>query len=87
MIALVCPACQSDELIHYGTTKYGSPRLRCKACTKTWASSPKSRSLNSEQEQAILRALAERTSQRGIARPFGVSRDTVRALRKKTLGD
>jgi hypothetical protein len=35
-----------------------------------------------EKEQAILRALVERTSQRGIARLLQVSRDTIRAVRK-----
>jgi Transposase and inactivated derivatives len=84
MLVVVCPFCQGPDVIRFGTTVSGSARLRCKACKKTWSPQPKSRSLTPEKEAAIVRALAERVSQRGIARAFQVSRDTIRALRKKT---
>jgi transposase-like protein len=84
MLVIHCPFCQDTDVIRFGTTEGGSARLRCKACLKTWTPQPKSRSLTAEKEAAIVRALAERTSQRGIARTFQVSRDTIRALRKKT---
>jgi len=83
MIALACPHCESTDIIRFGKNESGSPRLRCKACGKTWSPVPKSRALSAETEAAIVRALGERTSQRGIARTFKVSRETVRALRKK----
>jgi DNA-binding NarL/FixJ family response regulator len=53
------------------------------ACTKTFTLSPKSRTLAPDKEAAILGALAERISQQGIARMLRVSRNTVRASRKK----
>lgn len=84
MLAVTCPFCQDADVIRYGTNPSGTARLRCKACRKIWTPAPKSRSLAPATESAIVRALAERTSQRGIARTFGVSRDTIRALRKKT---
>lgn len=85
MLVVTCPVCSSAEVGHYGKNPSGTQRLRCRTCRKIWTLQPKSRSLTPEKEAAIVRALAERTSQRGIARTFGVSRDTVRALRKKTL--
>ena len=84
MIVITCPHCQDQDVIRFGTTKSGSARLRCKACQKTWSPDPKSRALTEEKKEAILHSLTERTSQRGIARTFKVSRDTIRALRKKT---
>jgi len=87
MVALSCPHCESTDIIRFGKNESGSPRLRCKACGKTWSPAPKSRALSSETEAAIVRALGERTSQRGIARTFKVSRETVRALRKKTQSE
>lgn len=87
MVTISCPHCQDDDVIRFGKTHSGSARLRCKACGKTWSPEPKSRALSPETTEAIVRALQERTSQRGISRTFKVSRDTIRALRKKTLNE
>ena len=38
-----------------------------------------------QKEAAILRALTERISQRGIARTLKVGRQTIRVIRKKGL--
>jgi transposase-like protein len=85
MIAVACPACQEvKEVVRFGTNRSGTPRARCKACGKTFTLAPKSRALTTEKEAAIVRALQERTSQRGIARTLHVSRDTIRAVRKKS---
>jgi len=84
MVAVLCPDCQSDDVIRFGVNPSGTARLRCKSCRRIWTPAPRSRALSPEAEAAIVRALAERVSQRGIARTFRVSRDTVRALRKKT---
>lgn len=58
-------------------------RLRCKACVKTFTPHPKPRSMTPDKQAAIERALAERISQRGIARQLQVGRQTIRALRKR----
>jgi transposase-like protein len=85
MIAIACPSCQNEErVIRFGINRSGTPRCRCKACGKTFTLAPKSRALTPEKEQAILGSLAERISQRGIARSLKVSRLTIRTLRKKT---
>jgi transposase len=80
-----CPLCQqSQPVIRFGHNRSGTQRLRCQACCKIWTPQAKSRSLTPEKEVHILAALTERLSQRAIARTFGVSRDTIRELLKKT---
>jgi transposase len=84
MIAITCPHCQEREkVIRFGTNESGTVRCRCNACKKTFTLAPKSRAVTPEKEAAILGALAERISQRGIARALNVSRDTIRRVRKK----
>ena len=87
MIALSCPYCNKpDALVKHGTNRGGTARCRCLGCRKTFTPQPNPRRVGTEKEQAILGALAERISQRGIARALKVSRDTIRNLRKKTQG-
>ncbi len=82
----VCPFCgRSEDVIRFGFTPSGSRRLRCKVCSKTWAPTPKNRSLSADKEALIVKALGERLSQRAIARTFGTGRDTIRTLLKKSL--
>ena len=84
MVAVACPVCHNNaHIIKFGKNRSGSERCRCKACGKTFTPSPNSRALTDDKEAQIERALAERVSQRGIARMLKVSRDTVRAVRKK----
>jgi len=66
-----------------GFNRSGTARCRCLACKKTFTLQAKSRRLRPDKEAAIERALAERIWQMGIARMLKVSRDTVRAIRKK----
>jgi len=84
-VAVSCPHCQEVErVIRFGTNHSGTARCRCKACGKTFTPSPIDRSVTPAKEQAIAGALAERISQRGIARALRVSRVTIRNVRKKT---
>jgi transposase-like protein len=71
-------------VIRFGYTDYGTPRCRCKACGKTFTLDPRPRALSEEKRQQVQRCLAERMSQRAIARALSVSRDTIRELRKKS---
>jgi transposase-like protein len=82
--AIACPHCQEVErVVRFGTNRSGTARCRCNACGKTFTIHPVERSLTPEKEAEIERALAERLSQRGIARLLKVSRDTVRKVRQK----
>jgi transposase-like protein len=81
MIALTCNHCQSVAVIRFGKNASGTPRFRCKECGKTWVLNPQPQELSDAKAAQIVAALAERISQRGIARALKVSRDTIRALR------
>jgi transposase-like protein len=85
MIAISCPFCgDTASIIRRGYNRCGTQRLLCKVCQKRFTPDPVNRSLSEEKRELIENALAERMSQRGIARTFKVSRDTIRALRKKS---
>jgi transposase-like protein len=80
-----CPHCgQSERIVRRGFNRCGTQRLLCRECGKTWTPAGKSRELSREKEALIEKALGERLSQRAIARTLGVSRDTVRAVLKKS---
>jgi transposase-like protein len=84
MVALSCPHCGNvKDVIKFGYNRSGTARCRCLGCKKTFTLSPRSRSLTPEKQVTIERALSERISQQGIARMLHVSRNTVRAVRKK----
>lgn len=80
---VACPACHDDTHVsRFGTNRSGSAHCRCKACGKTFTLLPNNRALTPDKQAQIERALAERVSQRGIARMLKVSRDTVRQVRQ-----
>lgn len=84
MVTLSCPHCgNKKDIIKFGYNHSGTARCRCLGCKRTFTLSAKSRKLSADKEAAIERALAERISPQGIARLLKVSRDTVRAVRKK----
>jgi transposase-like protein len=84
MVAILCPLCHEPEaVIKHGANRNGTARLRCKDCQKTFTPEPRPRKLSPQKEEQIVHALAERISQYGIARTFGVSRVTVHNIQKK----
>ncbi len=85
MMVLTCPHCQSPRVVKFGTNASGTARCRCRDCARTFTLSPRSRAMTPQKEAAILRALTERISQRGIARTLKVGRQTIRVIRKKGL--
>ncbi len=77
----LCPHCEKpDSVVRHGTTTGGTARCRCRACNKTFSPQPKSRRLTPEKRESIERALAERLSQRAIARCYRVSFQTIREV-------
>ena len=85
MVTIACPHCGNrKDVIRFGANRSGTARCRCHGCGRTFTLNPKSQALPPDKEAAILGALAERISQRGIARALKVGRQTIRAIRKKT---
>jgi len=84
MIAIACPHCNDTASVApHGFNRNGTARCRCKACTRTFTRNGRPRVLSDEKRRQIERALAERMSQRGIARALCVGRDTIRAVRTR----
>ena len=83
MEKLLCPACRSTNTNRYGHQN-GRQRFICRACRKTWRENPGASVVPAERKALILAAYHERMSLRGVARVFGVSRNTVSAWLKKS---
>ena len=77
-ITYTCPRCESSNLVKNGKNRYGNQQFRCKDCSKSGVLNPKNRHTEAEKER-ILAAYRERPSMRGIARVFGISRNTLAA--------
>ena len=73
---VTCADCQSEQVIRFGHTKGGHDRYRCKACGLTFSDAPE-RGHSPEFKALVLAAYQERASMRGIARVFGISRNTL----------
>ena len=79
--AIVCPHCQRPEaVVKHGTNRGGTARCRCKDCHKTFTPQPNPRQTSQATREAVERALAERLSQRAIARRLRVSYQTIRRV-------
>ena len=81
---LTCTHCASAAVIRYGKTRNGNPRYRCRECKRTFCLNPNVRTVSPEKKAQILAACHERCSLRGVARIFGVSRNTIADWLKKS---
>ena len=80
---VLCPDCQSQNVIRFGKTTGGHARFRCKDCRVTFSDAPE-RGHSEVFKAQVLAAYQERASMRGIARAFGIGRTTlVRWLKEK----
>ncbi len=81
--AIVCPHCHKPEaVVRHGTNRGGTARCRCKGCNKTFTPQPNLRQTNPATKEAVERALAERLSQRAIARLLKIGCQTIRNVAK-----
>ena len=79
------PACHACGGLHVSLFGHqsGKQRYRCRTCHKTWRDNPQSQATDPRRKALILAAYHERMSMRGLARTFGVSRNTVSRWLKK----
>ena len=82
-IQLTCRHCESENIVRNGMTSNGKQRFLCKDCGKRSRQNPQPNGYTEEEREKILRAYQERSSLRGLARTFGVSRNTVSSWLKK----
>ena len=66
-----------------GLAPDGRQRYLCRDCGQRSREQPRSNAYAPEEREQILRAYDERSSLRGLARTFGVSRNTVTSWLKK----
>jgi transposase-like protein len=80
-----CKFCGSDDVTRSGRTDSGNQRYKCRACSRTFSILATTPRLQDPQFVAqVLAAYQERASMRGVARIFGISRNTLADLLKKS---
>ncbi len=86
MIAITvhCPHCESDALVRNSRAPNGKQKYLCRACHRQSREDPTLHAYSDECHEEILRAYEERSSLRGLERTFGVSRNSVIAMIKKS---
>ena len=82
---LTCPDCQGADIIRHGHTDSGHQRYLCKRCRGTFCGAPE-RGHSPEFKERVLAAYQERAPMRGIARTFGISRNTLTKWLKEKGG-
>ena len=80
---LVCYHCGSEDIVKNGVAPNGKQKYRCKECKKQSREEPSVNGYTEARREEILSAYEERSSLRGLARTFGVARNTVSRWLKK----
>jgi len=71
-----------ENIVKNGRAPNGKQKYHCKACGKASRENPDT-GYSEERKEEILKAYQERMSMQGIARTFGVSRNTLTKWLKK----
>ncbi len=82
-ITLHCSHCQSASLVRNGHAPNGKQLYRCHSCGRQSRETPTPHAYSQARREEILAAYQERSSLRGLAHTFGVSRTTVSGWIKK----
>ena len=81
-----CYHCGSERLVKNGRDPKGKQRYYCKDCSKASLENPDYGYSEAFKEQ-VIKAYQERSSMRGVARTFGISRNTLSSWLKKSQND
>lgn len=68
-----CPKCQSAQIIKYGHTHYGKPRLHCQDCGRQFVENATRQPIDQATRQLADKLWLERLALAAIARVTGVS--------------
>lgn len=79
-----CRDCQSVNIVKNGHNRSGSSQYVCKDCGSRKVPEPH-KGYSEERKEEVLRAYQERSGLRGVARIFGISRQTITNWLKKKL--
>jgi transposase-like protein len=83
VITVTCPHCGSPDIVKNGHAPNEKQNYRCRSCGRQSRDNPSPHVTAEERREELLRAYQERSSLRGLARTFKVSRTTVAAWIKK----
>jgi transposase-like protein len=82
---ITCYHCDSQNIVKNGfAPNNGKQKYLCHDCHRQSREDPDSNAYPSQRREEILRAYQERSSLRGLARTFGVSRNTLTRWLKKS---
>src|SRR5438128_4955 len=83
-VNLTCRHCGGENIVRNGLTADGKQRFLCRDCGRRSRENPQPNGYTEQEREEILRAYHERSSLRGLARTFGVERNTVSGWIKKS---
>src|SRR3954447_10771507 len=72
---IICYHCDSENIVKNGKAPNGKQKYLCHDCARQSRESPGSNAYTPQRREEILSAYQERSSLRGLARTFGVSRN------------
>ncbi len=70
---VICPRCNSENIVKNGNTIYGKPKFMCKDCRKQFVKNPVIRKIPDEKKELVDKLLPEKIPLAGICRVTGVS--------------
>ena len=70
---MICPRCNSGNIVKNGNMIYGKPKFMCKDCRKQFVINPVDRKISEEKKEIIDKLLLEKIPLAGICRVVGVS--------------
>ena len=83
---VTCYHCGSESIVKNGKDPKGKQRYHCKDCNRASVENP-DYGYSEERKEEVIKAYQERSSLRGIARTFGISRQTLSSWLKKSRED
>jgi len=76
---MICPRCNSGNIVKNGNTAYGKPKFMCKDCRKQFVENPDDRKITDEKKALTDKLLSEKVPLAGICRAVGVSQRWLRS--------
>ena len=70
---MLCPKCNSEQIIKNGSIHTGKQKYQCKACGRQFVENPKHPAISDETKDLIDKLLLEKLPLAGIVRVTGVS--------------
>jgi transposase-like protein len=70
---LLCPTCESDDIVKNGTTRRGKQNYKCRDCGRQFVENPQWKPKSTDSKAMIDRLLLEKIPLAGMARVMQIS--------------